>query len=111
MKVTYAVVIEPTGMRFSAYVPDLPGGVAATSAHEVVLVGIRAAIQFNLEGLASDGKVAPASSISVEMVSVLVSGARVAAHCLGDRSSWGARGFRGKRLHGARKIGGWIHQT
>jgi predicted RNase H-like HicB family nuclease len=35
-----------------------------------VLHEIRAAIQFHLEGLASDGFVAPASSSSVEMVSV-----------------------------------------
>jgi predicted RNase H-like HicB family nuclease len=70
MKHTYAVVIEPAGTGFSAYVPDLPGCVAAASSREAVLDGISAAIQFHLEGLASDGFVAPASSSSVEMVSV-----------------------------------------
>ncbi|MCP9791124.1 type II toxin-antitoxin system HicB family antitoxin [Vulcanococcus limneticus Candia 3F8] len=51
MKVTVAVVIEPAGTGFSAYVPDLPGCVAAASSREAVLVEIRAAIQFHLEGL------------------------------------------------------------
>ena len=67
---TYAVVIEPAGAGFSAYVPDLPGCVAAASTREGVLAEIRVAIQFHLEGLASEGQVAPASSSSVEMVSV-----------------------------------------
>jgi predicted RNase H-like HicB family nuclease len=70
MTKTYAVVIEPAVNGFSAYVPDLPGCVAAASSREAVLVEIRAAIQFHLEGLASEGQVAPASSSSVEMVSV-----------------------------------------
>jgi predicted RNase H-like HicB family nuclease len=70
MTKTYAVVIEQAGAGFSAYVPDLPGCVAAASTREAVLVEIRAAIQLHLEGLASDGFVAPASSSSVEMVSV-----------------------------------------
>ena len=70
MKYTYAVVIDPAGTSFSAYAPDLPGCVAAASTREAVLVEIRAAIQFHLEGLASEGQVAPASSSSVGMVSV-----------------------------------------
>ena len=51
MKHTYAVVIEPAGTGFSAYVPDLPGCVAAASSREAVLGEIRAAIRFHLEGL------------------------------------------------------------
>jgi predicted RNase H-like HicB family nuclease len=66
----YAVVIEPAGTGFSAYVPDLPGCVAAASTRQAVLAEIRAAIQFHLEGLASEGLAIPASSSSVEMVSV-----------------------------------------
>ena len=67
---TYAVVIEPAGTGFSAYVPDLPGCVAAASTRQAVLAEIRAAIQFHLEGLASEGLAVPASRSSVEMVSV-----------------------------------------
>ena len=70
MNHTYAVVIEPAGNGFSAYVPDLPGCVAAAPTRDAVLAEIRAAIQFHLEGLASEGQVVPASSSSVEMVSV-----------------------------------------
>jgi predicted RNase H-like HicB family nuclease len=67
---TYAVVIEPAGAGFSAYVPDLPGCVAAASTREGVRAEIRGAIQFHLDGLARDGQEAPTSSSSVEMVSV-----------------------------------------
>jgi predicted RNase H-like HicB family nuclease len=65
----YAVVIEPAGTGFSADVPDLPGCVAAASTRQAVLAEIRAAIQFHLEGLASEGLAVPAASSSVEMVS------------------------------------------
>ncbi|MCP9910320.1 type II toxin-antitoxin system HicB family antitoxin [Cyanobium sp. BA20m-p-22] len=51
MSHTYAVVIEPTGTGFSAYVPDLPGCVAAGSTREAVRGEIRAAIQLHLDGL------------------------------------------------------------
>jgi hypothetical protein len=44
--------------------------VAAASAWEAVLAEIRAAIQFQLEGLASEGQVAPAYSSSVVIASV-----------------------------------------
>ena len=70
MSNTYAVVIEPTGTGFSAYVPDLPGCVAVGSTREAVLAEIRAAIQLHLDGLARDDLVAPASSSSVEIVRV-----------------------------------------
>ena len=42
---TYAVVIEPAGAGFSAYVPDLPGCVAAASTRE----GLRAEIRGRLQ--------------------------------------------------------------
>ena len=67
---TYAVVIEPAGTGISAYVPDLPGCVAAASTRQAVLAEIRAAIQFHLEGLARKGLAVLVSSSSVEMVSV-----------------------------------------
>ena len=67
---TYTVVIEPAGTGISAYVPDLPGCVAAASTRQAVLAEIRAAIQFHLEGLARKGLAALVSSSSVEMVSV-----------------------------------------
>ena len=44
MSQAYAVVIEPAGDNFSAYVPDLPGCVAAAATREAVLAEIEAAI-------------------------------------------------------------------
>ena len=40
MKNTYAVVIEPVGSGFSAYVPYLPGCVAAASSSSVEMVSV-----------------------------------------------------------------------
>jgi predicted RNase H-like HicB family nuclease len=37
---TYAVVIEPAGAGFAAYVPDLPGCVAAASISSVEMVSV-----------------------------------------------------------------------
>lgn len=51
----YAVVIEPAGANFSAYVPDLPGCVATGSTPAEAKIAIREAIQFHLEGLCDDG--------------------------------------------------------
>jgi predicted RNase H-like HicB family nuclease len=45
MNQSYAVVIEQAGSNDSAYVPDLPGCVAAAATRDAVLAEIRAAIQ------------------------------------------------------------------
>jgi len=47
----YVVVYEQTDTGFSAYVPDLPGCVAAGETREETECLIRAAIAFHLEGL------------------------------------------------------------
>ena len=44
----YAVVIENAGRNFSAYVPDLPGCVAAGESKGEVLSLIREAIELHL---------------------------------------------------------------
>ena len=74
MSHTYAVVIEPTGTGFSAYVPDLPGCVAAGSTREAVLGEIRAAIQLHLDGLARDGLVKLRDSKGIGTASVTPEG-------------------------------------
>jgi predicted RNase H-like HicB family nuclease len=51
----YAVVIEKTDENYSAYVPDLPGCVAAGPTIEAVEQELRDAIRFHLEGLKEDG--------------------------------------------------------
>jgi predicted RNase H-like HicB family nuclease len=56
---TYAVVIEGSGDSFSAYVPDLPGCVAAGDSVEEVERLIREAIEIHLENLRSHGEHVP----------------------------------------------------
>lgn len=61
----YAVVIEKAAENYSAYVPDLPGCVATGQTVADVETGIRAAIQFHIEGLKADGlDIPPATSIA-----------------------------------------------
>jgi predicted RNase H-like HicB family nuclease len=55
----YAIVIEKAQGNYSAYVPDLPGCVATGKTVEAVQQEIRAAIQFHIEGLKSEGREFP----------------------------------------------------
>jgi predicted RNase H-like HicB family nuclease len=50
----YAIVIEPAGSNYSAYVPDLPGCVATGDSIGDVEENIREAIRFHLDGLRED---------------------------------------------------------
>ena len=70
MSQSYAVVIEQAEGNFSAHVPDLPGCVATGGTRDEVLVQIREAIAFHLEGLAADAEPAPRASTSVATVAV-----------------------------------------
>jgi predicted RNase H-like HicB family nuclease len=61
----YAVAIEKADGNYSAYVPDLPGCVAAGPTVAAVEDEIRDAIRFHLEGLRADGlDVPPPTSIA-----------------------------------------------
>ena len=51
----YAIVIEKGLDNYSAYVPDLPGCVAAGTTVEEVEKEIREAIRFHIQGLKEDG--------------------------------------------------------
>ena len=66
----YAVVIEKATSNYSAYVPDLPGCIATGATVEEIERKIRAAIEFHLEGLRSEGYEIPNPSSSVEYVEV-----------------------------------------
>jgi predicted RNase H-like HicB family nuclease len=62
----YLVVVEQGPTSFGAYVPDLPGCVAAGDTQEEALELIREAIEFHIEGLRQEGQpVPPPSSTSV----------------------------------------------
>ena len=66
----YAVVTEPTETGYSAYVPDVPGCVAAGETEAEVTGLIREALQFHLEELRLDGDPIPPSTSRVAYVKV-----------------------------------------
>ncbi len=66
----YAVVIERAGNNYSAYVPDLPGCVAAGRTVEETEVEIREAIEFHLAGLREDGLPLPVPESHVDYIEV-----------------------------------------
>lgn len=66
----YAIVVERGPTSFGAYVPDLPGCVAAAETREEVLGLIREAIEFHLEAMRSDGLAVPEPASSAEYVEV-----------------------------------------
>ena len=61
----YAIVIEKAQDNYSAYVPDLPGCIAAGTSLEEVEAHIREAIEFHLDGLREDGIPPPQPSSTV----------------------------------------------
>ena len=66
----YAVVIERGETGFGAYVPDLPGCVAAGTTREEVVELIQQAIEFHIEGLRADNEPIPEPTSSIEFVDV-----------------------------------------
>lgn len=66
----YLVVVEEGPTSFGAYVPDLPGCIAAAESREEVLALIREAIEFHIEGLKEGGQPIPPPSSSSEVISV-----------------------------------------
>lgn len=68
----YAVVIEkpPGSSNYSAYVPDLPGCVAAAARLDEVEQLMRQAIELHLEGMREDGLPIPEPSTKVTVVDV-----------------------------------------
>ncbi len=66
----YLVVIEKGPSSFGAYVPDLPGCIAAAETEEEVLDLIHEAIEFHLEGIKEEGAPLPQPSSYSEFVEV-----------------------------------------
>ena len=66
----YLVVVEEGPKSFGAYVPDLPGCIAAGKSRKEVLTLIREAIEFHIEGLRENGEPIPQPSSSSEIVDV-----------------------------------------
>ena len=68
----YAVVIEGGAGSYSAYVPDLPGCVAAADSLERVRTLIREAIALHIESLQAHGWPVPEPQAETELVEVEV---------------------------------------
>ena len=66
----YAVVIERTGGTYSAYVPDLPGCVAAGASIDEITALIRDAIDLHIESLRAHGEPVPRPTTAVRLVEV-----------------------------------------
>ncbi len=66
----YAIVIEHAGNNLSAWVPDLPGCVAAARTREEVQSLIREAIEMHLAGMREDGDPIPPPTVQVNYVEV-----------------------------------------
>jgi predicted RNase H-like HicB family nuclease len=66
----YLVVVEKGPESYGAYVPDLPGCVAAGETKEEALSLIREAIEFHLEGLKEERQPIPAPTSFGELVEV-----------------------------------------
>ena len=64
----YAVVYEKTRNNYSAYVPDLPGCVAAGATLKQVERNIRQAIDLHLEGMRREGEAIPEPASWTELV-------------------------------------------
>jgi predicted RNase H-like HicB family nuclease len=64
----YAIVIEKANRNYSAYVPDLPGCVAAGDTVAEVTELMREAIKIHIEGMIEDGEVIPPPSSSVDYI-------------------------------------------
>ncbi|HWQ95296.1 MAG TPA: type II toxin-antitoxin system HicB family antitoxin [Gammaproteobacteria bacterium] len=66
----YMVILEQGPTSYGAYVPDLPGCVAAGETKDEAIKLIQEAIEFHLEGLQEEGLPVPEPSSTVEFVEV-----------------------------------------
>ena len=66
----YTVIVEQGETSWGAYVPDLPGCVAAAETREEVLRLIREAVEFHIEGLRASGEAVPEPHSFSELVEI-----------------------------------------
>ena len=67
----YAIVLERGPTSYGAYVPDLPGCVAAADTRDEALRLIREAIEFHIEEMEADGMPVPEPSSSTEYIEII----------------------------------------
>ncbi len=68
----YAIVVEKGDTSYGAYVPDLPGCIAAAETRAEVMTLIKEAIELHLEGMRADGEPIPQPLSEMEYVDVTV---------------------------------------
>ncbi|HYE79994.1 MAG TPA: type II toxin-antitoxin system HicB family antitoxin [bacterium] len=66
----YAVIFEKTETNYGAWVPDLPGCVAAGNTLEEAERRIREAMAVHIRGMIEDGEPLPESSVGVSLIEV-----------------------------------------
>jgi predicted RNase H-like HicB family nuclease len=66
----YTVIFEPGPKNWSAYVPDLPGCIAAGATREETAQLIREAIALHIEALREDGEEVPGATSEAELIAV-----------------------------------------
>ena len=70
IEMKYLVVVEKSDSGFGAYVPDLPGCVAAADNRDEVVRLIREAMEFHVEGLKEAGDPVPEPSSRGELIEI-----------------------------------------
>ena len=66
----YLVIVEQGAASYGAYVPDLPGCIAAGNTKQEALALIREAIELHLEDLRRSGQRVPTPSSTGEVIEV-----------------------------------------
>ena len=66
----YAVVVEKADANYAAYVPDLPGCIAAGDTIEATEQRLRGAVEAHVQGLREDGLHVPEPSSVVDYLDV-----------------------------------------
>jgi predicted RNase H-like HicB family nuclease len=66
----YTVIVEKGVSSWGAYVPDLPGCIAAGESREEVLRLIREAVEFHIQGLRQQGEPVPEPRSFGELVEI-----------------------------------------
>ena len=69
MSMQYTVIVEKGDTSWGAYVPDLPGCIAAGKREEALQL-IREAIDFHIEGLRANGQIVPPPHSFSELIEV-----------------------------------------
>lgn len=66
----YLVIVEKSENGFGAYVPDLPGCIAAGATRDEVITLIQEAIEFHIDALKRSGDPVPMPRSQSELVDV-----------------------------------------